>query len=222
MTAGAPPRVLAFDIESLLLAREVAERHAGELSGASPWSRPDLFGFGVGTVEDLQTGVVYRYKEGGASAMVGHLEEASITVGYNTSAFDLGVLGAYADVSKVRERHVDVGVLVRDALDALPIDRQGAGRIRQGGLDGLARANGLSGKTGHATDVPALLRAGREEEVLAYCAADTRLVADLYRLARERGALRVDGYLKRGSERVDLGRLEVVVDVDIANGKGAA
>ncbi len=210
MTVG---KVLAFDVETLLLAAEVAERHADELAGASAWSRPDLFGFGVGVVEDLETGVVYRYREGGAAAMVAHLEEATITVGYNTAAFDLPLLEAYADVSKVRERHVDLNVLVMAALDALPIDRKGAGRVRQGGLSGLARANGLSGKTGHATDVPALLREGREDEVLAYCAADTRLVADLYRLARERGTLFVEGYLKRGSERVDLGRLEVAIAV---------
>lgn len=51
------------------------------------------------------------------------------------------------------------------------------------------------------------------DEVLAYCAADARLVADLYRIALRDGRLFVDGYLKKGSERFDLGRLEVRVDV---------
>ncbi len=184
MRAG---KVLAFDVETLLLAREVEERHSDELAGESAWARPYLFGFGCGVVEDLETGVRYRYRSGGAGAMVAHLEEAAFTVGYNTAAFDLGVLSAYADVSAVRGRHVDLNVLVRDALDALPIDRRGAGRIRQGGLDGLARANGVRGKTGHAEDVPSMLRAGRIEEVLDYCAEDVRIVADLYLLARERG-----------------------------------
>ena len=206
-------KVLAFDTETRLLAVEVAERHAAELAGASAWSRPDLFGFGCGVALDLETRVFYRYRQGGARAMVAHLEEADITVGYNSDAFDLGVLSAYADVDTLRARHVDLNLLVMAALDALPIERKGAGRIRQGGLDGLARANGLSGKTGHATDVPGLLRAGRVEEVLSYCAEDVRIVADLYRLAVRDRKLCVDGYLKKGKERVELGRLEVPIDV---------
>ncbi len=48
---------------------------------------------------------------------------------------------------------------------------------------------------------------------MGYCAADTRIVADLYRLARRDGKLTVDGYLKRGSERVELGSLEIPVPV---------
>jgi len=208
-------KVLAFDVETLLLAREVEELHSDELAGESAWARPYLFGFGCGVVEDLETGVRYRYRSGGAGAMVAHLEEAAFTVGYNTDAFDLGVLSAYADVSAVRGRHVDLNVLVRDALDALPVERRGAGRIRQGGLDGLARANGLSGKTGRAVDIPAMLRVGKVREVLDYCEADTRMVADLYLLARERGTLRVDGYLKKGSERHELGRLEVPIEVQM-------
>ncbi len=108
---------------------------------------------------------------------------------------------------------MDAQALPGAGLDALPVERHGAGRIRVGGLDGLARANGVEGKTGPATDVPACLRAGRVQEVLDYCEQDARIVADLYRLARERGTLRVDGYLKKGSERVELGRLEVAVSV---------
>jgi len=66
-----------------------------------------------------------------------------------------------------------------------------------------------------------MLRAGKVEEVLDYCERDTRIVADLYRLARRDGKLAVDGYLKRGSERVELGRLEVAVSIpdgDLASG----
>lgn len=82
-------------------------------------------------------------------------------------------------------------------LDALPAAE--GKRLRQGGLDGLCRANGLAGKTSSGVDAPALYRAGRIEELLTYCEADTRLVAGLYRLARERGSLRVDPYHHDGS-----------------------
>lgn len=229
---GGEGQVLAFDIETELLAAEVSERHADELAGASPWTRPDLFGFGVGVVRDVDGGEVWRFGRDEAFDMIGNLVGAAAIVSYNGEAFDFGVLEVEAEEGRIpvsmpdpvgvmRAKSVDLNALVMRVLDALPIDRQGAGRIRQGGLDGLARANGVAGKTGHAQDVPAMLRDGREEEVLAYCEQDTRIVADLYRLARERGTLYVDGYLKKGSERIDLGRLEVAVSVpdgDLASG----
>lgn len=89
----------------------------------------------------------------------------------------VGVLSASGDVSTIREKHVDLNLRVRDALAALPIDRQGMGRIRQGGLDGLCRANGISGKTGSGVDAPALFRKRRIEELLDYCAAAERWYA---------------------------------------------
>ena len=118
--------VHAFDLETWRLAKDVERAFAADLKGESPWARPDLFGFGCGAVVDLGTGVAYRYREGCAKAMVGHLEEADITVGYNTAAFDLGVLSACADVEAIRERHVDLNALGRDALDALPREEQRA------------------------------------------------------------------------------------------------
>ncbi len=200
--------VLAFDVETQLLASEVEKLY--DLKG-SVWEHPEVFGFAVGVAIEAETDTVHVYKKGRAKTMIEHLEDADATVGYNTAAFDLGVLSAYGDVSAIRRRHVDINALVMRALDDLPVDHRGMGRIRQGGLDGLARANGIEGKTGQATDVPALLRQGRVREVLDYCEADTRIVAALYRLAVERGTLFVDGYLKKGSERIELGRLEVRV-----------
>ncbi len=54
--------------------------------------------------------------------------------------------------------------------------------------------------------------------MLDYCAQDARIVADLYRLARRTGRLNVDGYLKKGDERIELGRLEVAVPVTLLGG----
>ena len=207
--------VLAFDIETLRLASEVEEEFADELIGASPWSRPDLFGYGVGCIIDVTSGVPIWLHPGAEAAdfMVRLLESADLTVSYNGEDFDLGVLSAYRSVEGIKERHVDLNLLVRDGLDALPIDLKGGDRIRQGGLDGLARANGLEGKTASGTHAPQLLRESRIEEVLRYCEADVRLVANLYRLARDRGTLFANGYSKRDGQRIELGRLEVPVRV---------
>lgn len=198
-------KTLAFDVETRLLASEVAEEHAEKLAGESPWSRPDLFGFGCGVVVDLGTGVAYRYRD--AAAMLSHLREANVCVSYNGEAFDLGVISAYGDVENIRAKHIDINVLVREGLDDLPEAQQpGVDRLRQGGLDGLARTNGLQGKTGDGTAIPQMLREGRVEEVLEYCEHDARLVARLYRLGRERGELRVEAYYRdeHDGERVYL------------------
>lgn len=208
-------KVLAFDLETRMLAAEVEREYAAELKGAAAWTRGDLFGFGCGVIVDVATGIAYRYGSGeaGAKAMIEHLSEADMVVSYNGESFDLRVLSAHGDVSLIRQKHLDLNVLVRRALDALEIDRQGTGRIRQGGLDGVAKANGLEGKSGHATDAPALLRAGEVEKVLAYCEQDVRIVVELYRRARQTGKLAVDGYLKKGKERIELGRLEAAMEV---------
>lgn len=206
-------RVLVFDVETQLLASEVAEKYAVELNGESPWSRPDLFGFAVGVVEDVSTGVVYRYGPESAKAMIEHLREADVTAGYNSEAFDLGVLSAYGDVSGIKGKHVDLNVRIRDALAALTIDRRGMGRLRQGGLDGLCKANGIVGKTGSGIDAPTLFREGRIEELLNYCAADVRATTELYRLVRDTGKLRVEPFLRRGKKRVELGAIELPVKV---------
>ena len=183
--------VFAFDMETLRLADEVKKEFADELSGASPWARPDLFGYGVGCIIDVTSGVPIRLHPGAEAAdfMVRLLESADLTVSYNGEDFDLSVLSAYRTVEGIKERHVDLNLLVREGLDELPVDLRDGDRIRQGGLDGLAKANGLAGKSGDGTSAPEMLKAGRIEEVLDYCEYDTRLVAELYRIALETGRL---------------------------------
>ena len=205
-------KTLAFDVETRKLASEVAEEHADALAGASAWTRPDLFLFECGVVIDLGTDVAFRYRD--AAPMLAHLGEARRVVSYNGESFDLGVLSACGDVKGLRRKHLDINLAVMAALDEHPLAAEpGIDRIRQGGLDGLARANGLPGKTGSGIRAPELLREGRTEEALDYCENDVRLVASLYRTARQNGKLAVDGYTKRDGVKVELGPLEVPVEV---------
>ena len=193
--------ILAFDLETLRLASEVEVEFASELGGASPWARPDLFGFAAGCVVDVDTGEATHYAPGEAFGMLEALRNTETTVSYNGEAFDLNVLSAYGDTGPIREGHIDICTAVREVLEALPEARAPeVGRLHSGGLDGLAKANGLDGKTGSGIDAPALYREGRIEELLGYCEADTRLVADLYRMARERGSLQIEPYY-RGRDR---------------------
>lgn len=185
---------LAFDVETRLLASEVEERYASELAGASPWTCPDLFGFACGVALDIDTGEALHYGPEQARKMMATLASAEKTVGYNSAAFDLPGLSAYGDVEPLRAHHVDLCAAVWDALDAVADQKGMEKRLRQGGLDGLCKANGLAGKTADGVDAPALYREGRIEELLRYCEADTRLTAALYRTAHRRGSLDVDPY----------------------------
>lgn len=76
-------------------------------------------------------------------------------------------------------------------------------------------ADVLAGKTGPGIRAPEMLREGRTEEVLGYCETDARLVASLYRVARDTGKLYVDGYHKKDGERVELGRFEVPTTISV-------
>ncbi len=228
-------KVVAFDVETRLTAAQVAEEYAGRLRSKSPWARPDLFGFAVGVAVDIETGAEWRFGEDDhppreAWEMASNLaHSADVVVSYNGKAFDLEVLKGdikeyvsgknSAPLRAVRKKHVDLYVVVRDALDALSPDE----RLGSGGLDALLRANGLIvGKTGDGADAPALYAAGRIGELLDYCEADARGMAFLYRTALRTGRLRVEPYAKRGGEKVFLEPVEIPVSVPSEAGELAS
>lgn len=206
--------VYAFDLETQRLSGEVEQEYAAELDGESAWSRPDLFGFACGVVVNVDTDEARRYETGEAAGMLAALRETERVASYNGEAFDFGVLAAYGSVEDIRRHHLDLCAAVREQLDILAAERQTEHRLRQGGLDGLARANGLAGKTGDGAQAVALYREGRMEELLGYCEADARLTADLYRIARQHGSLQVDAYHRdENRNRVYLPRTTLTLSI---------
>lgn len=77
--------VLAFDLETTKLASEVEAENKDTLQRNSSWTRPDLFGYGCGVTVNVETGEANRFGLGQATAMIGLLKEADLTVGYNTA-----------------------------------------------------------------------------------------------------------------------------------------
>lgn len=228
MSDAGKKTVLAFDVETRLLASEVEAEFREKLRGESPWTHPELFGFGVGVAVDVETGMALRFgPEEPAIAtqeMAATLALADTVVSYNGEAFDFEVLLKSADdwpvvtgyVEAARAKHLDLNAVVMKALDEVPVERHGMGRLRQGGLDGLAKANGVAGKIGEGASAPELLRAGKVEELFSYCEQDARIVAALYEIARERGVLRVEPYVRGANrERVYLAAVEVAVPVEV-------
>lgn len=204
----------ALDVETRKLAGEVEAEFAEMLAGESPWSRPELFGFACGVIVEVGSGEALQFGPDQAPQMIAALDSADTTVGYNSAAFDLGVLSAYGDLEPLRGCHVDLCAAVWSSLEELASEEGIESRLRQGGLDKLARANGLGGKTGAGTDAPAMFRAGKIEELLTYCEADVRLTAELYRRACEHGSLVVEPtYRDSDKTRRELGSRNISVSL---------
>lgn len=197
--------VLAFDVETQLLAEEVAEQYAERLAEASAWEYPALFGFAAGVIVDVESEEARYYGPAQATEMIAKLSEAEVTCGFNSSGFDLGVLSGYAEVSGIYPRHIDLRLEVKAALRASKECESLGEKLHAGSLDAIARANDLGGKTGSGVDAPALYRSGRILELLSYCEADTRLTAALYRRLGEDRLCVEPSYYCDG-ERVQLGR----------------
>lgn len=195
-----PRKVYSFDVETLRGSDEVEKEYAAELGGKSGWSRPDLFGYGYGVVEDVKTGETFRFGPEEAKGFIDKLDSADVTLSYNGNKFDLRVLAAHGDVSGIKERHID---LCRVAQWKMQEEMGGivkTGRPSMGGLDGLAKANGIEGKSGGAgagAHAPELLCQGRLQELGDYCEKDVKITSDLYRKLAESGSLKAVPKVKK-------------------------
>lgn len=121
-----------------------------------------------------------------------------IIAGFNNVSFDYPLMAAH-------------GLYVLDVLD-YDIYREvkkaaKAGKFDPGyNLDAIAKANGLSGKTGHGEFAPKLWQEGKHQEVIDYCLQDVRItkeILDLIIAGKLRNPVRPDEILdvrKPGAE----------------------
>jgi DEAD/DEAH box helicase domain-containing protein len=105
---------------------------------------------------------------------------AKTIVGFSINRYDVPVLNAYF-------QRLGSGVpnlFLMERLDLLDeIERVAGHRIS---LERLAQANLGTGKTGHGTHAAELYRAGKMEELKAYCLKDVELTKKLFDLYRDR------------------------------------
>ena len=117
----------------------------------------------------------------GLSALADLLNAAPLVIGWNHVAFDYAVLRGLCH-NITQRRNADLCALVHKAT----------GQRRH--LDEIALANLGRGKEGpDSADLPRLWRQGFHEAVTAACRNHVELTLDLYRLAQERGGLRIPG-----------------------------
>jgi len=106
-------------------------------------------------------------------------DQCDLRIGFNNWAFDDPLLAAHGIV--FRQDSCDLLAEVRQLSGQPP--KFTPGKTRKGyGLQALALANNLKGKTGTGAEAPALWRAGEYKKVIDYCLNDVLLTQKLYRM----------------------------------------
>lgn len=181
-----PDRIIIYDLElSTPILTDPAEQEQCNIPFASGWNRydemkvaclcaPTLAECRQYSARELFDGDLDRYFWGAMhwTEELLHLVEnvfsqADLLVSYNGLSFDNNVLianGAYVNGAK--------------CYDILAEWKRITGK--RVGLDALARANGIEGKSGSGASAPFRWSAGERRDVVEYCFDDCRVTARLF------------------------------------------
>ena len=161
-----PIRYGVFDLET--------QRSAQEVGG---WHMAHVMKVSCGVVYDAGDDTYTVYRESQVDALVEHLKQMDLVVGFNNKGFDYRVLTGYSDY--------DFGSL--NSLDLLEIVHQQLGfRLS---LDHLAEQTLNAQKSGSGLDALKWWKEGDWDRLIAYCRKDVRLTRDLFRFGRDKGYL---------------------------------
>ena len=148
---------LFFDLETQYLANEVGG-----------WNHIPAMHLSVGCTYDERYG--YRdWWEAQAADLLAELGRAEQIVGFNLNAFDYEVLSLYGDVSGLYEKTADILEEIRNqsgrrvALNTLAMVNLGEAKVFESGVQAVT-----------------LWRAGKLEELVAYCRQDVELTKRLF------------------------------------------
>lgn len=162
--AGAPRKVLVFDLET--------QRSFAEVGGRDNFRDLKI---SVAVTMELPARRTETYYEWDLPRLVDALHAADLVVGFNVRRFDYAVLSAYT------ERNLaDL-----PTLDLLEKFEESAGfRVK---LDAIAQATLGRAKSGHGLDAIRWFKEGKIEEIARYCCDDVAITADLYLFGKEKG-----------------------------------
>lgn len=170
------PHFVYFDLET--------ERLSHEVGG---WSHIEKLGLAVAVTLSSRDEQFRAYRANEATQLVAELQACDCVVGFNLRGFDFRVLQPYADI------------VLRDLpnLD-LMLDVKAQSGFRAG-LDNLCAATLDASKSSEGTKAVEWWRAGRQDEVIAYCQQDVRLTRDLHVFGAQHGHVKLLD--KRGQTR---------------------
>ena len=163
------PHLLVFDLET--------QRSAAEVGG---WDQAHRMGLSVAVCWDSRRADFVAYNEKQVEALVAHLRQADLVVGFNLLGFDYAVLRGYTPFDFWRLNTLDILYEVRLHLGH---------RVR---LDSLAQATLGSAKLGDGMQALAWWTEGRLDLLEEYCRQDVRVTRDLFDYGLEHGHLLYD------------------------------
>lgn len=160
------PRIGIFDLET--------QRLADEVGG---WQNKHLMRVSVAVLYEMASETFHVYREEEVPALIKHLQELDLIVGFNIKQFDYGVLKAYTpfDFSKL------------PTFDLLKEIHQVLGfRLS---LNHLAEKTLGKNKSSDGLQAVQWFREGQWEALTHYCKVDVELTRDLFTYALEKGYL---------------------------------
>lgn len=179
-----PDRFGVFDLET--------QRSAQEVGG---WNRAEKMGISVAVVYDSSLEGCITYLEHEIPALVQHLQQLELIVGFNNKRFDNRVLSAYTTVNLAGLPTVDILEEISDRLGyRLSLDR-----VAEHTLGANKSADGLQALQWY--------KEGRIDMIQQYCRKDVEITRDLFLFGLENGHFlfkNKSGQLVRLPLRLDL------------------
>jgi DEAD/DEAH box helicase domain-containing protein len=163
------PRLVVFDLET--------QRSAADVGG---WHRADLMGMSLGVVWDSRQQDFTTYFEKDVDALIAHLQEADLVVGFNIVGFDYSVLRGYTSFDFKQLNTLD---MLREIYTRLGY-RVSLASLSQATLNTTKTADGLQALQ--------WFRDGRMDQIAAYCQKDVELTRDLFQYGLDHGYLLFD------------------------------
>ena len=173
-TSNDPARHVTFDIETLRLSHEVR----------GGWQNIRDFGLAVCVTLDGE-GVQHVWEEPKASELIHYLSTFQCLVGFNSQRFDLTVLSAYADVTALRAKSLDL----LESLYALTGRR--AGMSLQNIASTMFGDCKLLSDSTQATKLWRTENPCGRQRVIDYCAQDVSLTNRIFEFGLNNGYVRV-------------------------------
>jgi DEAD/DEAH box helicase domain-containing protein len=160
------PRLGFFDLETQRLAEEVGG-----------WGNKHLMRLSVGVVYDSQDNRYHHYREADSEALIAHLKQFDLVVGFNIKSFDYGVLSGYSSFDFDSLPTLD---LLEDVFGCLGF------RLS---LDHLAQKTLGIPKSGNGLQAVQWFREGKFEPLSQYCQKDVEITKSLFEIGQEKGHL---------------------------------
>jgi len=156
-TSTARPDIVVFDLETQRLFEDVGgPQHT------------DRLGLAAAVTYSIRDGRFRHYLEAQVDDLLDQLMSAAVVVGFNCLHFDYRVLEAYTPFDLAQLPTVD---MLRE------IEKQLGFRVS---LDRLAQATLGRAKTGDGLQSVRWYRAGKLDQVIAYCQVDVEITRDLF------------------------------------------